>query len=442
MYFRFEDNHDTLDYIKTIVPAAFRKIDHLFSQSELKYITYHSKTQVYHGIFHGLPKLHKNKPLDQIPFRPIIAGRPHQLQARVSTVLSTKLIPVLDEYPTVLKNSFELIEDLEGRLCIDHSFVSLDFESLYTSIPLLDLYSTIRNCTTSNLLNYRFKESTISILKFIFSHNYFEFAEKYYLQTDGIAMGTNVAPILANLYLAIKFDSIFQNLDRTKYFRRFIDDCFFLYNGTQEDFENNELLALREQAHPINITYEFNNTSVNFLDLTVYNNNDTIAFKVFQKPLNQYHYIPHFSNHPGHNLSGFIKGELIRYKRISTQEQDFQYIKSRFYERLVKRGYPKNLLNNIFSQELFRQIPIEWSQLTPIQKEEIFNFAIHLSNQLRILQFLNTLFKSFAARFNLDFNNNIKIRIALKSNPNILQLTTCSKLSREKVALVSERLSQ
>lgn len=108
----------------------------------------------------------------------------------------------------------------------------------------------------------------------------------------------------------------------------------------------------------------------------------------------------------------------------------------------VKRGYPKNLLNNIFSQELFRQIPIEWSQLTPIQKEEIFNFAIHLSNQLRILQFLNTLFKSFAARFNLDFNNNIKIRIALKSNPNILQLTTCSKLSREKVALVSERLSQ
>jgi hypothetical protein len=45
-------------------------------------------------------------------------------------------------------------------------------------------------------------------------------------------------------------------------------------------------------------------------------------------------------------------------------------------------------------------------------------------------------------RFNLDFNSNIKIRIALKSNPNILQLTTCSKLSREKVAFVTERLSQ
>ena len=360
----------------------------------------------------------------------IIAGRPNQLQARVSQVLSTHLLPLLEEFPTILKNSFDLVVEIQGQDCTGYSFVIVDFVSLYTSIPLADLYETIRGYNLSILLTLKLKESTIAILKFIFNHNFFEFASEYYRQTDGIAMGTNVAPILANIYLAIKFDKKIINLERIKNFRRFIDDCFFQYKGTKEEFINNELTLLRLAAHPIELTFEFSNISVDFLDVTVFNSNNTIAFKVFQKPLNQYHYIPQFSNHPGHNLTGFIKGELIRYRRLSTFDADFNYLKRLFYERLIQRGYTKNILNPVFSTTILPGPTIEW--YTP-QHYDTFNLALRYSNQPEFIKRLKTELDQFSSTFNNKFNEHIKIRIAFKSNPNILQLTSRSRLSKEQV---------
>jgi hypothetical protein len=426
-------------YLNFIMRKKFdSELNNIFSETELKFINAMKYKESYIGIFHGLPKLHKNKPLDQLPFRPIIAGRPHQLQARISTVLSTRLLPILTEFSTILKNSFDLKTRIENKTCDKLYFVTLDFESLYTSIPLDDLYNTLTNYNESPSFN-KIKNSTIKILQFIFKNNYFSYANQTYQQEDGIAMGTNVAPIIANLYLAIKFDKVAKTLYNIKHFHRYIDDCFFLFKGDILNFENSfELQILKRAAYPINITFSVHSNIIDFLDVSIFNNNNTIAFRIFQKPLNQYHYIPQFSNHPAHNLTGFIKGELIRYRRLSTLDTDYSYIKSKFFERLIKRGYTKNIINPIFyNQNLFQPKP-DLDRYIPGAPKSTFNFVIRHNLQPNLNRLIKTELVLLASTMNkIQKDYNINIRLAYKSNPNIKKLTTRSELTQEQIELVN-----
>ena len=170
---------------------------------------------------------------------------------------------------------------------------------------------------------------------------------------------------------------------------------------------------------------------------------------MFQKPLNQYHYIPQFSNHPAHNLTGFIKGELIRYRRLSTLDNDYSFIKSKFYERLLKRGYTKNILNPIFfDQNLFQPKPpnnilsLELQQRFVEKEITTFNFVIRHNLQPQFSKLMQKQFDLLTSNLNTMQNQffTTKIRISYKSNPNIKNLTTNSRLSIDKINLINDRM--
>ncbi|KAF8572704.1 hypothetical protein K439DRAFT_1273599, partial [Ramaria rubella] len=55
--------------------------------------------------------------------------------------------------------------------------------------------------------------------------------------------------------------------------------------------------------------------------------------------LNNYPYLPFHSYHPDHNKAGFIKGEAIRYARLSSEKKDYENIIQLFKLRLQRRGY-------------------------------------------------------------------------------------------------------
>ena len=78
---------------------------------------------------------------------------------------------------------------------------TVDFKSLYTNIPvdiacpmiceLLEKYpNTLNDCVGD-------------LLKFVLHNNIMEFDKNFFQQIMGIVMGTHVAPILANIFLAI-----------------------------------------------------------------------------------------------------------------------------------------------------------------------------------------------------------------------------------------------
>ncbi|EIM82606.1 uncharacterized protein STEHIDRAFT_64736 [Stereum hirsutum FP-91666 SS1] len=56
--------------------------------------------------------------------------------------------------------------------------------------------------------------------------------------------------------------------------------------------------------------------------------------------MNSYLYIPWRSCHSVESKRAWVKGELIRYVRISSREEDFLKIRGLFIKRLRMRGYP------------------------------------------------------------------------------------------------------
>ena len=187
----------------------------------------------------------------------------------------------------------------------------------------------------------------LAAVKFICENNLFHYNESLFQQSNGIAMGTNCAPELANLYLNDDFDPTISSNPLVGYFKRFLDDIFFIWKGSIQG-----LLMFRDFINSIipgiNVTLKFGRLSVDFLDVTVYKENGVLKVKTYQKPLNCHSYLPSNSNHPPGCIKGFIKGELIRLCRTNSEERDFLHYKRLFRERLRNRGYKDSYLSLIF----------------------------------------------------------------------------------------------
>ena len=76
------------------------------------------------------------------------------------------------------------------------------------------------------------KELFISCLKSLFLNNFFIFDGKCYEQCDGVAVGSPIRPILANVFMCHFENLLFENFPpyfKAIVYRRFVDDTFLLF---------------------------------------------------------------------------------------------------------------------------------------------------------------------------------------------------------------------
>ena len=117
-----------------------------------------------------------------------------------------------------------------------------------------------------------------------------------------------------------------------------------------------DLITNLSSTNPTQIPITFASTyhSTHYLDLTISLNYHTIIYhkrhyQIFQKPHHKYMY-PHFSsNHPQHIFTGIIKTETVRYSRLSSAVDDYNFIHKLFTFRLTALDYPyKLIIDNSF----------------------------------------------------------------------------------------------
>jgi hypothetical protein len=283
--------------------------------------------------FHCLPKLHKNGPLSG---RPII-GAVSWITTAPSILLDDLLLQ--KSAPThILKNSHQLKQQLDTLPPFDTSeftLVTLDVSSLYTNIDIK---------TLDTLLNSPLEKA---LLSFVCSNNYFEYNQEIYKQKNGLAMGTNSAVNLANLYLEKLLDPLLLNHHAIKLYSRFIDDIFMIVKNDQSIIADIYSKA-NQQIPNIKLTIEQDFSKINFLDITIQKTSNGFITYIYQKELNRFLYLPAHSCHPQHVLDGFIKSELKRYSLLCTLPLHFQIIKLQFKTHLLKRGYTNARINWIF----------------------------------------------------------------------------------------------
>ena len=80
----------------------------------------------------------------------------------------------------------------------------------------------------------------IRAIQHVLDNNYFTFEGQCYKQVHGTAMGTPMAPAAANLFMGRLERKILENSPVTltqNQWKRFIDDIFVLWLGSQEDLQ-------------------------------------------------------------------------------------------------------------------------------------------------------------------------------------------------------------
>lgn len=293
--------------------------------------------------FYCLPKLHKQGTIKGRP----IAGQVNWITTPVSRILNHRLQSELHQFPCILPNSFSLVKDLETFNTTEHTtnmniyIITGDIESLYPNMNLDTLYSIIDKIDIT----------CVDLTKFICRNSYVMYNDLIYHQTHGIPMGTNAAVTLANMYVGFLIDNYINSRGQTLWYKRYIDDIFILWTGSLEQWDRckSNIQAL------LKIPIHWDNPSTTqgiFLDLHITRcaYNGQFITSIHQKPLSKFHYITPLSSHAPHMFTGFIKGELTRYARLSSTPFAYNHTKQLFYQRLIQRGYPRKLLNRCFKK--------------------------------------------------------------------------------------------
>lgn len=296
-----------------------------------------------------LPKLHKMQQM-----APPIIGRPiaacHSwVTTNISKVVCDLLNEALSKFSTILLDRTDLVSMLEHTpVSKDTWLLTFDVESLY---PNIDQVACAEACAEAVDGDSRTKTMVHEFVLYVLQNNIVQSEGRYYSQQSGGAMGNNLLPPAAQVYLAIKWEGVAKQQLGEHFpavFKRFLDDGFVLLDGDEQHLL--EFVAVLQGLLPnIRITYTYSKYKVEYLDLVIYKDgfaSEACCLKVrtHQKVLNKYLYIPYDSFHQKGVFKSFMHAELIRYVITNTDACWYECIVEKFKHRLMQRGYPSQLI--------------------------------------------------------------------------------------------------
>lgn len=291
----------------------------------------------------------------------------------------------------ILKNSKDLLDNLKSRSFAEvNSIKTFDFSTLYTTLPhdklktrLKEIINKAFNCKNGN--SYKFvvlgynstyfstneqtdktcynEEQVISMLEFLLDNIFVTFGGTLFQQVIGIPMGTNCAPLLADLFLYSYESEFLQNLVKDKKIKearsfnftyRYIDDVLSINNPKfgewlpfiyPPELEIKETTDTASSASFLDIYLEFDDSS--HLSTKIYDKRDDFDFKIINFPFM-------CSNIPASPTYGVYISQLLRYARASSHYSDFLVRHCCLRDRLLDQGYKKIRLIRCLKKFYFR----------------------------------------------------------------------------------------
>ena len=189
--------------------------------------------------------------------RPIVSSC-DSITEKISQFVDRWLQPYVTSLPSYyIKDTTEFINQIEQlKPPTNCKLASIDISSLYTNIPHEEGIQSALHFLSSLKESCKYPEQPNpevlgELMNLVLKNNVFEFNEQFYLQIQGTAMGTKMAPAYANLFMG-KLEEHLINLapNHIHTWKRFIDDIFIIWTGTTAEFE--EYMHTINQTHPTN----------------------------------------------------------------------------------------------------------------------------------------------------------------------------------------------
>ena len=137
-----------------------------------------------------------------------------------------------------MKDSFSFVQELLNSIINSDGVVMASFgvTSLFTNIPVDETIEIISNHIFAKCIYFEGfnRPQFIKLLSLSVKNCHFTFNGRIYQQIDGVAMGSPLGPLFANIFMSFHEKSWFYNcpsLFKPLLYRRYVDDCFLLFRS-------------------------------------------------------------------------------------------------------------------------------------------------------------------------------------------------------------------
>ena len=162
--------------------------------------------------------------------------------------------------------------------------VSFDVAPLFTNVPLEETIEIIlkriyiNKEITADIPKQEMKE----LLIFCTKNVHFTSINETYIQVDGMAMGSPLGPVLANIFMVELKTSVIPNLsNKVKLWKRFVDDTYCL---ARLEYIDKIWLALNSFHKDIKFTFEIaKDNTIPFLDILIIRKPGKIETEAYSK---------------------------------------------------------------------------------------------------------------------------------------------------------------
>ena len=310
---------------------------------------------------YGLPKDHKVN----IPLRPIVSACGDPVD-KLTWFLERVVTQLLPHVPAHLKNTSEFLDKLRSqyprRFEEGTILFSIDAVNLYGNIPpseAIDAAMTLLQHHEQNIDTYGLDLDNIrTLLEHCLTNNFVRFGQNYFRQTQGIAMGSRVAPSLAIVFMHA-LESMFLCAPRLQpsMYVRYIDDVFGAW--TQGKAALLDYFQFLNTTHPtIKFTIEHTSDTgeLAFLDTKItISASGTYSSELYVKPMASPVIIHFHSALPMRTKKNTVRSQMLRAIRLSSpglpRSRSLQIIEDLF----IKNGYPPRLVQRLKNETLRRR---------------------------------------------------------------------------------------
>ncbi|CAK1596643.1 unnamed protein product [Parnassius mnemosyne] len=280
---------------------------------------------------YGLPKIHK----PNAPLRPIVSqidSPTYRLAQHLAKVLS----PLRGHTRAHTKDSYHFVSEIKDLCLTDNeTMVSFDVQSLFTCLPVEDCISII----TRKLEENNMPAEYAVLLRHCLTSGYLLWKEQFYKQVDGVAMGSPVSPIVADIFMEDFEEKALLTAPVTpSFYKRYVDDTFTI-------LPSDKVTAFLEHLNSINPKIQFTmeleaNNSLAFLDVLVIRNpNNTVGHTVYRKKTHTNRYLNGESHHHPSQLATVGKSLLQRARGICDSKHlaaELQHVKQVLHDNKLR----------------------------------------------------------------------------------------------------------
>ena len=265
--------------------------------------------------------------------------------------LEEKLKPLsVNKY--IITDVFDFADEIRSSPMNEEDIlVSYDVTALFTNVPLSETIDIlVDKAFTNDWFNQTYdlnleKEELTHLLEVATTNQLFQFDGQLYEQTDGVAMGLPLGPLMVNVFMCHLQDKLACNGMVPSLYKRYVDDTLARMPNTDAAAD---FLATLNGLHPsLKFTMELpSENTIPFIGIQIIKNGTELETRVYRKPINT-GLLLHFQSHVDKRYkTGLLKTMLHRAHALSSTTEAFNEECAKLRSIFSRLDYPIGLVNS------------------------------------------------------------------------------------------------